>query len=189
MILIKELLRGYLLTHQLNESAPMAHFKERVDEVLYTIESIEIPSTCYLPNIPKEAQDAYVITQIQEQVQLKIDMVINKDYPSEGGVCVLVPLGLIKVQPISGPAYNVMIKANRHGEIKVGHNYNVGVYDNRLPTLLLPDPKHPNNSSPGKQLQAHIDNTIKSGYPVNKGKSFIDKSFMNSIIIQMKNFK
>ena len=57
-----------------------------------------------------------------------------------------------------------------------------------MPTIVLADPKNPNNSSVGNQLQAHIQNTIKNGWPVAKDKSYIDKAFMDNIIIQMSKF-
>lgn len=185
--MIKELLRKHLL--KLNEAVPTEHFGERVNEVLYNIESIELPPNAYISNVSKEAQDAYIIKEIQKQVQAKINAVIAKNYPASGkGSCVLVPLGIIKVQPLSGPAVNVMIISRRAEGIKRGYSYNIAIYDNRIPSLLLPDPKHPNNSSPMNQLKAHMANNVKRGEKVDPKTSFVDKSFMTNIIIQMNKF-
>jgi hypothetical protein len=58
-----------------------------------------------------------------------------------------------------------------------------------MPTIVLADPKIRANSSIGAHLQAHIENTIKNGWPVSKEKSSIDKSFIDNIIIPMSEFK
>jgi hypothetical protein len=182
-LFIKQLLREMLI-----EAVPMGHFHDRVKEVLYDIQSIQIPSNYYLPNVPKEAQDAWIVKQIQTQIQAKLNAIIAKDYPV-GGSCVLAPLGLIKIQPIKGNPANILVTAQRKEGLMNGYSYYVTIYDNRLPTLVLADPKIPANSSPGNQLQAHIKNTIDGGYRYVKEKSFIDKNFMDNIIIQMSQFK
>ncbi len=182
--MIKALLRKHLLEHSLLEADPMGHFKERLNEVLYSIVNIQIPPAFYLPNIPKEKQDAWIISQIQTKIQAKVDAIIAKDYPI-GGSCVLVPLGMIKVQPIKGNPSNVLITAKRKEGLITGMSYYAAIYDNRLPTLVLADPKNPNNSSIGNQLQAHIKNTLDGGYRVNKDKCFIDKTFMDNLLIPM----
>ena len=92
---------------------------------------------------------------------------------------------MIKVQPIKGNPVNVLITARKKEGIMTGMSYYVTIYDNRLPTLVLADPKNPNNSSVGNQLQAHITNTIKGDYKVNKAKCFIDKDFMSNLVIPM----
>lgn len=181
--LIKQLLREMLA-----EADPMVHFNERVNEVLYNIQSIQIPDSVYLPNIPKELQDGWIIKQIQSKVQAKINAIIDKDYPI-GGSCVLVSLGLVKIQPLKGNPVNVLITVKRKEGLRSGISYYVTVYDNRLPTLVLADPNNPNNRSVGTQLQAHIKNTIEGGYRYNRDKSFADKSFMDNIIIPIAQFK
>lgn len=177
-----------LLREMLVEADPMSHFKKRVNEVLYNIQSIQLPEDVYLPNIPKETQDAWIIKQIQSKVQAKINAIINKDYPI-GGSCVLAPLGIIKVQPLKGSPVNVMITVKRLEDVKRGMSYYVTIYDNRLPTLVLADPSYTSNSSPENQLQAHIKNTVKGGYTYNKDKSFVEESFKNDIIIPISQFK
>lgn len=176
-----------LLYEMLAESTPMGHFKTRMNEVLYNIQSIEIPDNVYIPNIPKEKQDEWIIKQIQTKLQSKVDAIIAKDYPI-GGSCVVVPLGLIKLQPLKGNPVNVLVIAKRDDGLKSGMSYYVTVYDNRLPSIVLADPKNPNNSSVGNQLQAHIKNSINGGYRYNRDKSFVDKSFMDNIIIQISQF-
>jgi hypothetical protein len=186
--MIKDLFRKYLLEYMVDEAVPMTHFKERVNEVLYDIQSIQIPDTYYLPNIPKETQDAWIIKQIQEGIQPKINDIIAKDYPV-GGSCVLAPLGMVKVQPIKGNPVNVLITAQKKEGLTSGISYYVTIYDNRLPTLVLADPKIASNSSAGGQLQAHIKNTIAGGYRYTREKSFVDSAFAGNIVIKMSDFK
>jgi len=38
-------------------------------------------------------------------------------------------------------------------------------------------------------LIAHMNNNIKRGDSVNKAKSFVDKTFMSNIVIDMRGFK
>jgi len=52
----------------------------------------------------------------------------------------------------------------------------------------LADPKIPANKSPHLQLQAHMHNNIKNGWPVNKERSYVDKSFMDNIVVNMADF-
>lgn len=185
---IKDLLKKQLLEYTILEAVPMGHFDERIQEVLYNIQSIQIPANYYLPNIPKETQDAWIISQIQKRLQAKIDGIIAKDYPI-GGSCVLAPLGMIKVQPIKGNPSNILVTVKRKEGLLSGMAYYAAIYDNRLPTIVLADPKNPNNSSVGNQLNAHIKNTIEGGYRVDKNKSFLDKTFMDNIVISMADFK
>lgn len=188
--MIKELLRKYLLEHQLYEAEPTGHFGDRVNEVINNIVSIQIPPTAYLSNIPKEKQDAWIISQIQTQLRGKINAVKEKQYPEGNtGICVLVPLGLIKIQSINGSQSNIIITAKRTEGLMSGFNYYIAIYDNRMPSIVLADPKNPNNSSPGNQLLAHMNNNIKRGDKVNKAKSFVDKSFMSNIVIDMRGFR
>jgi len=188
--MIKELLRKYLLEYAITEAEPTGHFGDRVNEVINNIVSIQIPPTAYLPNIPKEKQDAWIISQIQTQLRNKINAVKEKQYPEgNSGICVLVPLGLIKIQPMNGVASNIIVTAKRTEGLMSGFNYYIAIYDNRMPSIVLADPKNPNNSSPGNQLLAHMNNNIKRGDNVNKAKSFVDKSFMNNIVVNMRDFK
>ena len=190
--MIKELVRKHLLEYVLTEAVPMGHFKERVDEVIDNIVSIQLPPNFYIPSVPKETQDAWIIGQIQSRIKAKIDEVISKEYPigkgSKEGICVLVPLGMIKVQPLKGNPTNVLITAERKEGQITGLSYYVAIYDNRMPTLVLADPKIPANSSIGNQLQAHIKNTENSGWRINRNDSYIDKSFIDNIVISMANF-
>jgi len=176
-----------LLREGLNEAQPMIHFNERVDEVLYNIIGIQIPDNYYLPNVPKDSQDEWIISQIQQNIQAKVNAIIDKDYPI-GDSAVLAPLGMLKLQPVKGNPVNIMVTVERKDKRITGSSYYVAIYDDRLPTLVLADPKNPNNSSVGNQLNAHIRNTIEGGYKVNKDKSYIDKSFMGNIIIPMSKF-
>ena len=58
-----------------------------------------------------------------------------------------------------------------------------------MPSFVLADPNVAANKSPHLQLQAHMNNNLKSGWPVNKERSFIDKSLMDNIIVNMADFK
>jgi len=186
--MIKELLRKYLLERMVDEAVPMAHFRDRMREVVDDIVSIQLPDNVYLPNVPKATQDAWIISQIKSKLYAKVSAVEMKDYPTSRGSCILVPLGIIKLQPVKGNPVNIMITARRKEDVKSGFSYYITVYENRMSTIVLADPKNPNNSSVGNQLQAHIQNTIKNGWPVAKDKSYIDKAFMDNIIIQMSKF-
>jgi hypothetical protein len=177
--MIKDLLKKYLLEY-ITEADPMAHFNDRVNEVVNDIIGIQLPANVYLPNASKETQDAWIISQLQAKLKDKINAVIATDYPigkkGKEGICVLVPLGMVKVQPVKE-------------DVKSGLSYYIGIYDNRMPSIVLADPKIPANRSPHLQLQAHIDNNLKSGWPVNKERSYVDKSFMDNIVINMSDFK
>jgi len=187
--MLKQLVRKYLLEYMIDEAVPMGHFKDRVKEVIGDIQSIQLPPNIYLPNVPQEVQDAWIISQIKAKMLAKINAVEAKDYPTTRGSCVLVPLGIIKVQPIKGNPTNILITAKRKEGTMTGFSYYITIYENRMPTIVLADPKIRANSSIGAQLQAHIDNTVKNNWPVNKEKSFIDKSFIDNIIIPMSEFK
>ncbi len=190
--MIKELLKKYLLEY-ITEADPMGHFNDRVNDVVDSIIGIEIPANVYLPNIPKETQDAWIISQLQEKLKSKINGVIATDYPigkkAGQGICVLVPLGMIKVQPVKGNPVTAIVTAQRKEDVRTGISYYIGIYDNRMPSLVLADPKIPANKSPHLQLQAHMHNNIKNGWPVNKEKSYVDKTFMDNIVINMVDFK
>ncbi len=186
--MLKQLVRKYLLEYMIDEAVPMEHFNDRVKEVIGNIQSIQLPPNVYLPNVPQEVQDAWIISQIKAKMLAKINAVEAKDYPMTRGSCVLVPLGFIKLQPIKGKPINIIITAKRKEVTMKGFSYYITIYENRMPTIVLADPKISANSSIGAQLQAHIDNTIKNGWPVNKKTSFIDKSFIGSIIISMSAF-
>src|ERR1035438_7018771 len=151
-----------LLREMLAEAEPTGHFDDRVSEVVDDIVSIQLPPAIYLPNIPKETQDAWIINQIKEKVKGKIKNIIVKVYPdgNGSGICSVVPLGLIKVQPINGNPVNALITARKKEGVMRGYFYYVTIYDNRMPTIVLSDPNIPANSSPGNQLQAHIKNNI-----------------------------
>jgi hypothetical protein len=187
--MIKDLLRKYLMERMVDEAVPMGHFKDRMKEVVDDIVSVQLPDNVYLPNVPRETQDAWIISQIKSKLYSKVAAVEAKDYPTSRGSCVLVPLGIIKLQPVKGNPTNIMITAQRKEDVKSGFSYYITVYENRMPTIVLADPKNPNNSSVGNQLNAHVANTIKNGWPVSKDKSFVDKSFMDNIIIKMGEFK
>ena len=190
--MIKDLLKKYLLEY-ITEADPMAHFNDRVNEVVNDIIGIQLPANVYLPNAPKETQDAWIISQLQAKLKDKINAVIATDYPigkkGKEGICVLVPLGMVKVQPVKGNPVTAVVTAQRKEDVKSGLSYYIGIYDNRMPSIVLADPKIPANRSPHLQLQAHIDNNLKSGWPVNKERSYVDKSFMDNIVINMSDFK
>jgi hypothetical protein len=190
--MIKDLLKKYLLEY-ITEADPMAHFNDRVNEVVNDIIGIQLPANVYLPNASKETQDAWIISQLQAKLKDKINAVIATDYPigkkGKEGICVLVPLGMVKVQPVKGNPVTVVVTAQRKEDVKSGLSYYIGIYDNRMPSIVLADPKIPANRSPHLQLQAHIDNNLKSGWPVNKERSYVDKSFMDNIVINMSDFK
>lgn len=187
--MIKELLRKHLLEFVINEADPTGHFDDRVNEVINSIVTVQIPPNAYLPNVSKEIQDTWIINQIQQKIKAKINQVIAKDYPTDSGSCVLVPLGMIKVQPLNGGQSNILVTAKRKEGLMSGFNYYIAIYENRMPSIVLADPKLPSNSSPGNQLLAHMNNNVKSGYPVNKNKSFVDKDFMSNIVVDMRQFK
>jgi hypothetical protein len=190
--MIKDLLKKYLLEY-ITEADPMVHFNDRVNEVVNDIIGIQLPANVYLPNAPKETQDAWIISQLQAKLKDKINAVIATDYPigkkGKEGICVLVPLGMVKVQPVKGNPVTAVVTAQRKEDVKSGLSYYIGIYDNRMPSIVLADPKIPANRSPHLQLQAHIDNNLKNGWPVNKERSYVDKSFMDNIVINMSDFK
>ena len=190
--MIKDLLKKYLLEY-ITEADPMVHFNDRVNEVVNDIIGIQLPANVYLPNASKETQDAWIISQLQAKLKDKINAVIATDYPigkkGKEGICVLVPLGMVKVQPVKGNPVTAVVTAQRKEDVKSGLSYYIGIYDNRMPSIVLADPKIPANRSPHLQLQAHIDNNLKSGWPVNKERSYVDKSFMDNIVINMSDFK
>lgn len=186
--MVKELLRKYLFEYMIDEAVPMGHFKDRVKEIVGDIKSIELPANVYLPNIAKEIQDAWIISQIKAKLLAKISAEA-KEYPTTRGSCVLVPMGIIKLQPIKGNPTNILITAQKKEGTMTGFSYYITIYENRMPTIVLADPKLAANSSIGAQLKAHINNTIKNHWPVSNEESFIDKSFMDNIIIQMSDFK
>ena len=183
---MKEFIR-VLLREMLAEAVPTGHFNDRVKERITNIQSIVVPPNCYQPNVPKETQDQYLIKQIQEKVLAKVQAVIDKTYPAgkklETGICAIVPLGLIKIQPPIGLPIKVTI--NAEGGV-TGQSYYIGIYDNRMPSIVLADPKIPANHSIGGQLEAHMKNNEREGHEVNRAKSFIDKSFMSDIILSTK---
>lgn len=190
--MIKELLKKYLLEY-ISEADPMGHFNDRVSEVVDDIISVTMPANVYVAGASKEQQDAWVISQIQDKLKEKINSVIATDFPigkgKNEGICVLVPLGMVKVQPLKGNPVTVIVTAKRKEDIRTGISYYIGIYDNRMPSLVLADPNIPANRSPHLQLQAHIANNIKSGWPVNKERSYVDKSFMDNIVVNMADFK
>lgn len=187
--MLKQLVRKYLLEYMIDEAVPMGHFKDRVKEVIGDIQSIQLLPNAYLANIPKETQDAWIISQIKAKMLAKINQVEAKDYPTTRGSCILVPLGIIKLQPVRANPTNILITAQRKEGTMTGFSYYITIYENRIPTIVLADPKIAANSSIGNQLNAHIANTEKNGWPVNRDKSSIDKSFMDNIVINMAEFK
>jgi hypothetical protein len=78
--MIKDLLKKYLLEY-ITEADPMVHFNDRVNEVVNDIIGIQLPANVYLPNAPKETQDAWIISQLQAKLKDKINAVIATDYP------------------------------------------------------------------------------------------------------------
>lgn len=190
--MIKQLLRKYLTEHinqMVDEAVPMIHFKDRVTEVISDIQSIQLPLQAYIPSIPKETQDAWIISQIKTKLNAKVQAVTDKDYPLTRGSCVLVPLGIVKVQPLKGMPVTVLVTAKRKEGLLTGFSYYITIYENRMPTIVLADPKIPANSSIGNQFIAHLKNTETNGWPVNRDKSFTDKTFMDNIVINMADFK
>lgn len=190
-VFIKQLLR-----EMLDEARPTGHYNDRVNEVLYDIVSVQIPPNYYLPNIPEIEQNDWIIKQIQQQIQTKLDAIMAKDYPSyektqpkREGICVLIPLGIIKVKAINGMINNITITAKRKEGTMSGHSYYAVIYDNRIPSLVLANPKLPSNASPHTQLQAHMKNNATNGEPVNTKESFVDKSFMGNVIVDMRNYR
>lgn len=186
--MLKQLVRKYLLEYMVDEAVPMGHFKDRMKEVIGDIISIQLPDNVYLPNIPKETQNAWIISKIKSKLYAKISQIEMKDYPTKRGSTILVPLGIIKLQPVKGNPVNIMITAQRKEGTMTGFSYYVTVYENRMPTIVLADPKLAANSSVGNQFQAHVANTVKNGWPYDKNTSSIDKSFMDNIVINMAEF-
>ena len=179
--MIKDLLRKYIVEYAIDEAKPMGHFKDRVFERLEYIQGIEMGHGYYLPNIPIDEQNRWIIKQIRKAMNEKIKGVLAKDYPSNDGVCVLVPLGKISVKPVKGQSTEILIKASGF----IGTDYYMSIYDNRVPTIVLADPKVPANASNETKLQAHIKNTIVNKWPVNKEESFIDTTFDTPLVIRM----
>lgn len=186
--LIQKLLKKTLLEYYLIEATPTTHFNDRFDEVIDSIVSIQIPHNIYIPNISKETQDEWIITQIKDKIKVKVNLILKKPYPIAGGICVLAPLGMIKIQPLKGNPANILITSKRKEGITSGTSYYAPIYDDRLPTIVLADPRNPNNSSVGNQLVAHIKNNLEAGYKVNKDKSFVDRTFMDNIMISISDF-
>lgn len=190
-VMIKELLKKYLLEY-VNEADPMGHFNDRVGEVVEDIIAVTMPPNVYVAGATKEKQDAWVISQIQDKLKEKINTLIATDYPigkgKNEGICVLVPLGMLKVQPLKGNPATISVTAKRKEDVKTGISYYVGIYDNRMPSLVLADPTIAANRSPHLQLQAHMNNNLRSGWPVNKERSYVDKSFMDNIVVNMADF-
>ena len=87
----------------------MLHFKDRMNEVVDDVISIDIPPSVYLPNIPKKTQDDWIIANVRAKLYAKIAQVKLKDYPTNSGSCVLVPLGLIKIKPLVGNPVNIIL--------------------------------------------------------------------------------
>ncbi len=188
-LFIKDLVKKRLLEHSLIEADPTLHFNERMTDVVDNIVSIKLPPNAYLPNIPKESQDKWIISQIQQKINAKVQAIIDKDYPRGRGICAVAPLGMIKLQPAVGNPINILVTVKRSEGLLSGYYYYVTIYDNRLPSIVLSDVNNPQTNSPGAQLQAHMNNNIKRGDAVDKNKSFIDKSFMDNIVINMSAFK
>ena len=188
----KELVKKYLLEY-INEADPMGHFYDRYSEVIEDIIDVTIPDNVYVLGAPKETQKVWIISKIEEQLKEKIEKIKNTDYPigkKKGtGICVLVPLGMIKVQPLKGNPVTAIITAKREEDIRTGISYYIGIYDNRMPSVVLADPNVAANRSIHSQLQAHMTNNMNSGYQVNKEKSDVDKSFMDNIVVNMADFK
>lgn len=183
--MIKQLLRKHLLERVINEAEAMNHFSQRVDEVLYSISMVKFPESIYLPNIPKENQNAYIIRTIQDRMQERIDKVLAKTYPI-GGSCVVAPLGHIIIQPVKGAPVRPLIYATKGEKSLIyGISYYISIYDNRATSLVLANPNYPENKSAGGQLLAHIRNTVNSGYKNNRDKSFVDDEFNKPLIIPM----
>lgn len=179
--MIKQLLRKHLLEYTLDEAKPMVHFKERVFERVGNIREIKLGQGYYLPDIPIDEQNTWIIKKIRKEVDAKIKSVLDKDYPINDGVCVLVPLGQILVKPVKGQSTEILIMASGF----VGKDYYMSIYDNRVPTVVLADPKIRANSSNETKLEAHIKNSLENNWPVNREESFIDTSFDSPIIIRM----
>ena len=186
--MLKQLVRKHLLEYMVDEAVPMGHFKDRIKEVIGDIQLIQLPDNVYLPNIPRATQDAWIISKIKSKLYAKVSQIEMKDYPTKRGSTILVPLGIIKLQPVKGNPVNIMITAQRKEGTMTGFSYYVTVYENRMPTIVLADPKLAANSSVGSQFQAHIANTVKNGWPYDKTSSFIDKSFIDNIVINIAEF-
>lgn len=186
--MIKALVRKYLLEHAIIEAEPTAHFNDRMTDVVDNIVAIKLPPNAYLPNIPKELQDKWIISQIQQKINAKVQAIIDKDYPIGRGICSVAPLGMLKLQPTIGNQINILVTVKRSEGLLSGYYYYVTIYDNRLPSIVLSDVNNSQTNTPGAQLQAHINNNIKRGDAVDKAKSFIDKSFMDSIIVDMRKY-
>lgn len=190
--MIKNLLRKHISNYLINEAVAMSHFKERINEIVDDIQQISISPNMYLPNISKDKQDDWIIDQIKFNILNKITSIINKQYPigqgANSGICVVIPLGLIKVKNLVGQLSDILITAKRKEGPISGKSYYITIYDNRIPTIVLADPKNASNSSPQKQLQAHIKNSERHSLPVNIKQSFVDSSFINTIIIDLSKF-
>lgn len=189
--MIKELLRKYILEF-INEADPMGHFNKRVSEVVDNIINIKVPENVYINGVSKKEQDEWIISQLKIKIKEKINKIINTKYPigkrENIGICVLVPLGMLKLQPLKGNPVSIMVTAEREKDTKTGMSYYIGIYDNRMPTFVLADPNIPSNKSPLTQLQAHIKNNAKEGWPINIERSYVDKSFANNVVVDMADF-
>jgi len=187
----KDLLRKYLLEY-VDEATRTTHFNKREKEVVDTIVDVTIPNDMFLPNVDIELQKKWIINEIQKVLKGKIDQIIGKNYPigkgANLGICAVAPLGMIKLQPLKGNPVNILITAKRFEGLISGYSYYVTVYDDRLPSIVLVDKNNPLNQTPMGQLQAHINNNLNRGDNVNQKASFIDKSFMGNIIVNIRDF-
>jgi hypothetical protein len=191
--MVKELLRKYLVEFEVDEALRTQHFDDREKEVVDNIVDITLPNNVYLPNVPIEQQKAWIIQQIQKALKVKINAVVSKTYPKGKGlnlgVCSVAPLGMIKLQPLKGLPINILVTAQRKEGLISGYSYYITIYDDRLPSLVLADKNNKLTQTPAGQLQAHMDNNIKRGDAVNKKSSFIDKSFIDNIVINLSDFQ
>ena len=190
--MIKDLLRKHLFEY-VDEATRTTHFNKREKEVVDDIVDVTIPPNMFLPNVNVDIQKKWIIGEIQKALKSKIELITTKDYPIGTGfnlgICSIAPLGMIKLQPLNGNAVNILITAQRAEGLISGYAYYVTIYDDRLPSIVLVDKNNPLTQTPMGQLQAHMMNNIKRGDNVNKKASFIDKTFMGNIIINMSNFK
>lgn len=191
--MLKELLREYLLEY-IDEAKGTKHFDERINDVINNIYDVYISERVYLPEIPVGTQKNWIKEQFKKLLKEKVRRVVDFDFPDgkdieKPGICIIVPLGKLKVKPVNHRPMNANILATRAKDVRTGDSYFLSVYDNRITTIVLADPTIASNQTPQHQLDSHIALNQRDGWPVNVGDSYIDNRFSDPIIVDMAQFQ
>lgn len=190
--MLKELLREHLLEY-IDEAKGTKHFDERINDVINNIFDIYVSDRVFLPEIPVGTQKTWVKEQIKQLLKEKVRRVVDFDFPDgrelgKPGICIIVPLGKIKVKPINHRPINANILATRSRDVRTGDSYFLSVYDNRITTIVLADPTIASNQSTQHQLDGHIGLNKKDNWPVNVEDSYVDNRFSDPIVVDMSKF-